>query len=259
MASAKNIGGWVYRLCFKKIHTITSTYSIGKAFNERLPMFNDKLLLFFWGLDFDILNKKASLTEFTKTFLNSIKESDIFIFYPRSIIRITRFDLLIEAMNIIKYDLPKNTRIIIWHGNVTDSEYEHELKAKVNSYGLDTYIRFIKHPYLPDRDIYEIWKRTDFSINIIESDGLSSQFMEALIFEKPILLSGISTYTPFNDSYNLKLDFVENNVNDVVKGLKYMFSCYGEYNREILTKRREFALKHFNFEENVNILLRRLQ
>lgn len=255
MAAAKNIGGIVYRWCFQKMDTITSTYSIQKAIEERLPQFKHKLQFFLWGLDMKIISKDVKATKFTQNFLATFKADDLFIFYPRSIIPVTRFDLVIEAMGQIKDSIPSQTKMVIWHGNETDLRYEAELKSRIKKHELDDVIEFVKHPYLPDNDIYTIWKRANFTVNIINTDGLSSQFMEALIFEKPILLSRISTYTPFDEEYSLALDFADNNVTDVASGLKEMFLNYGTYNKEILAKRKEIALKHFNFEANVTLLL----
>lgn len=255
LASRKNISGFLYRKCFTKFNIITSTYSIEKSVNEKLPQFSKKLEMFLWGLDNNIVNSNTPLTNFTINFLNSLSNDEIFVFYPRSIIPISRFDLLIESISQLKNSLPAKVKIVIWHGNQTDFAYKKELEKKIETYNLNDIIKLIEHPYLPDTDIYAIWKRADFSVNIIESDGLSSQIMEAFIFEKPILLSRISTYIPLDEKYGLELDFTNNNVDDIKNKLTNLFDKYEGYSKEILLKRKLFALKHFNFEENMNNLL----
>lgn len=258
LASNKTTSGYFYRKCFEKFDIITSTYSIEKSIKEKLPQFSQKLEMFLWGLDINIVNESSPPTNFTTNFLSSLDDDEIFIFYPRSIVPISRFDLLIESVFQLKNSLPPKVKIVIWHGNQTDLAYKKELEKKIETYNLNDIIKLIEHPYLPDSDIYAIWKRADFSVNIIESDGLSSQVMEAFIFEKPILLSRISTYIPLDDKYGLELDFTNNSIDDIKSKLEILFKTYKGYDKEILFKRRLFALKHFNFEENMHDLLKKI-
>jgi hypothetical protein len=250
---------WGYECLIEKSDLITGNHHMNKLLANKYPQLDSRLYPFYWGLDeewFTTSDKPDA--EFTKKFLASITDNDIFIFYPRSILRLHRYDLIIEAIKQIKdvdADLVKKVKLVIWTGNANDKDYEKELKDLINKYNLSEQIIIQNHPYVGISDLKAIWSRCDFTLNILETDGFSTQISEAFLFKKPMIISNIPAYSAVNAQHGLKMDFVDNNVEDIKSILITFLHNYMSFDNEILEKRKSFVIEHMNFNRNVERLL----
>lgn len=248
-----------YRMIISKSSLILGNHHMNELIMNKYPIYKTKIKDFYWGMDnkwFD--DDKEKITKYTSNLLDSVNINDIFIFYPRSILRLHRYDLLIEAFNEIKKQKPeiiKNVIIMIWCGVIIDDKYKVELEELIREYKLNKYFVIKIHPYVNITDLKAIWKRCNFSVNIIDNDGFSNQISEAFYMKKPIIMSKIPAYTIIDNLYGLKLDYVENNVESIKNQLIKFIQNYKNYDDKILEKRKYFVMNNMNFYNNISTLL----
>lgn len=254
---------FLYKLLFYIVDNICVSYSIKCLIVDNFKKIEKKMRVYYWGIEKEFIeDSKKEISTFTKIYLENIHDDDIFVFWPRSIIKISRFDLLIEALNKIKtsqINTIKNVKIIIWHGNVIDSNYKNYLLGMIKKYDLNNFIKIAEHPYLPLSDIKALWKRCDFSINIIENDNFSTQLSEAFLTKKPILLSKIPAYTIIDKKFNLSLDFVNIEIDEIADKFIYFINNYKMYNPVFLENRSIFCKSHLCFEDNIVNLIESIE
>ncbi|GEM_PF-1371306 len=242
---------------------VIGTESIFSNFNYLHSEYKGKQIIHHWGFSYDFFqcSDEKNITDFTRNFLSTISKNDIFIFYPRSIIPLQRYDLIIEAINDIKsekLEIIEKVKLVIWNGNVYDKNYKSTLIDKINAYGLQDNIIIQEHPYLPENDVKVIWKKASFTMVISDHDGFSTQIGEAFYFEKPVFTSMIMPYTILNDKNNWELPMVENKVEEIKKELIKLISTYHKTDKDVLVKRRLYVAKCLNFENNLTELLETL-
>jgi len=243
---------------------VIGTESVFSNFDNFHSEYKGKQIIHHWGFSNDFLQRpdEKNITDFTRNFLSTISKNDIFIFYPRSIIPLQRYDLIIEAIKDIKAEnlkIIENVKLVIWNGNVYDKNYKSTLIDKINDYNLQDNVIIQEHPYLPENDLKVIWKKASFTMVISDHDGFSTQIGEAFYFEKPIFTSMIMPYTILNDKNNWELPMVENKVEEIKEELIKFIKTYHEIDEVVLANRRLYVAKHLNFEINLAELLETLK
>ena len=210
------------------------------------PKCQGKKYDFLWGIAKEYhFKSNQGLTTFTTDFLADLGNKYI-IFWPRSILRLSRFDIGIDAIAELRKkrpDIVEKIKFIIWTGNAVDEDYLLEIERKINSLGLNKVIEIIIHPYLPDSDIKQIWERVDLSINLIENDGFSTQIGEAFITSTPLIVNEIEAYSMVKQRYNLPLKFTLLNTKSVADNIEK------SYEKDFYDKNELDILKLFSENE----------
>lgn len=256
---ARGMKKWIYRFIFHRTSNISVTYSTREGLRSYDPSLERRFFLMLWGADWKQIDTENPPTPFCQDLLNTLQADDIMIFYPRSIIPLSRFDLLIRALAELRGKIPdvvEHVRLIIWHGNVTDSKWENTLRQLVNELQMEKNIRFVEHPFLPQSDIGHLWKRCDFSVNLIENDGFSSQLMEAFYFRKPLLLSDIPAYSLLKEATGLPLNLVAlDDFTGICQKLRNLLEHVNQESDKDLTLLHDYAATELNQDQQFSRLL----
>jgi glycosyltransferase involved in cell wall biosynthesis len=176
-----------------------------------------------WGIAIEYhYDVQVPLQRFTSEFLNNLDDNYV-IFWPRSILRLSRYDIGIDALSILKTkrpDIIERIKFIIWTGNTIDHNYLEELEYKIKDLGLVKVVDIVIHPFLPDTDIKKVWQRADLSINLIENDGFSTQLGESFITGTPLIVNDIEAYSLVKKRFNLPLKFTALDANSVANEIE---------------------------------------
>ncbi len=229
-------------------------------FESYFPHLRQKAVLTPWGLHNDWFQggNVREPSEFTRNFLARISPGARVCFWPKSLVRPNRFDLVIAALDRIKSadpDLLGDFVLYIWPGNVGDDAYRSELNAMVRDMQLQRHIVFVDHPYVAFADMYHLWQRADFGLNIADYDQLSTTVLEPMLLGKDVLLSDIEAYRFLNEEYSLGLELVRNEVEEVAAGLRRMLVGSHRPSQALLDHRRRVVEREFRFDTNVDKIM----
>lgn len=237
-------------------------WGIKEKFVNLFPQYEDKWLMYQLSYP-DIYfsdEKHQPESEFVKNFLARIPKDQIVCFWPRSIIPSTNHGLTIEALGKIKAEAPEllsKFKLYLWAGNIDDANSRKIIDDGIEKYGLQDNIEIVRHPFVPTNDIFAIEERTDFFINVVNADVLSTFIMEMICSKKPFVLSNLRTFQFLNEKYGLNIPMVDNNVDEVAVAIKTILmgnektTCEEYENRKQLC--REFFSK--SLVKNRNVIL----
>ena len=244
---------FLYKFIFNKVDLfLCNWYRIEELFIKYFPMYKHITKVIPWGLEILDDRNLPKPTKFTENILNNLPQNKIKIFWPKSILRLSRFDILLEALAVLKNRETSNYNkilIIIWTGNCQDDKYRKELEGKIKKYKLYEVIRIIDHPFVPKSDMYHLWMKADFAINFVDNDSLSFTVLEALLLKVPIFLSNIPAYRFINEKYKLNIPLINNFPTDISKILIDILKNDYFVSEEELNKRSLIVKKNLNFNE----------
>ena len=181
------------------------------------------------------------------------------MFWPKSILKPVRYDLLIQALAILKSSEIKeklqNFKIVIWIGNAKNNELLNYYKEMIDNLRVKDNIRFVDHPYVPFSDIYYLWQQANFAINFVDNDQLSTTVIEPILLGKETLLSDITAYQYLNKLWDLKIKLVQNTPEAIAEGLKKMILTLGNEDKTLLDYRKEVVKREFQFDKNIEKIM----
>ena len=132
---------------------------------------------------------------------------------------IKNFDILIEATNVLKKEIP-NLEVVIVGGptQTGDTEYFEKLKSLVSKYGLENTVHFAGS--ITNDKIREHYWNSDISINLCPTGGVDKVVLESMASGTLVLASNRAFQSYFGE-YSGQLLFAEGDVDDLVqKALK---------------------------------------
>jgi len=254
LSQTKTLEGRIIRQIFIRSDYIQVNWFSSKEKIEKLFP-NSKTLMFFWGLNDSFFIPPVNVIEsdFVRNFLSGISDQKIIVFWPRSIITCHRQDLVVEALALIKKESPKiliNFTLYLWPGNVEDKIFRAKIEKIILNTGIDDIVKIVDHPFVSYNDIRIIENRSNFFIQISEQDGLSTFIHEMLLQKKEIILSKTPHYKYLNDYFDLKLEFVDNDINAIAAAIKNKLALTGTNDNDILEYRKNIIINNFNFSKN---------
>jgi len=87
-------------LVFRKVDVVSSSPQIIDSAIKKFPHIKDKAHQMLWGINTVYFeNHNCDITQYTKDVVESFKDSYV-IFWPRSIFRISKFNIAIDALNL---------------------------------------------------------------------------------------------------------------------------------------------------------------
>ena len=170
-------------------------------------------------------------------------------FWPRSIIPSTNHGLTIEALGKIKAETPQlleNFKLYIWAGNLDHKDCRDIIDRGIEKYGLQDNIEIVRHPFVPQNDIFAIEQRSDMFINVVNADVLSTFIMEMICSKKPFVLSNLRTFQFLNEVYGLDIPLVENNVDEVAAAITNILSGNDQTSPETYARRKQMCRDAFS-------------
>jgi len=251
-----------YRILFSMTdYFFCNWYGTHDLFVQYFPNLQDKARITPWGLHKNwFINDRPSPHSFVKKFLRNISDDEIFVFWPKSVVKPVRYDLLIRAVAMLKSselrEKLEKLRVIIWLGNAVNKDLLQQYMKMLKKLDVEENIRFVEHPYVPFSDIYYMWQRSDFAINLVDNDQLSTTVLEPMLLRTDILLSDIVAYRYLNEKYDLHLTLVTHTVEDVAQGLARLIvagSCQEDH--ALLDYRSQVVREEFQFDRNVERIL----
>ena len=245
------------KILFKLADRIAAPDQLIRDIVKVYPNGENKKYEFLWGIANEYHSEKTyAPTAFTVDFLEKVGDK-FFVFWPRSILRVSRYDIALDALSILnanRPDITSNMTFIIWTGNTIDDDYLKELEYKITEFRLKEVVKIVVHPFLPDSDIKEIWNRADLSLNLIDNDGFSTQLGEAFITSTPLIVNDIEAYTLVKERFNLPLEFTQLDPSLVAKALEESYENR-LYQKNELGKLSTFAALELNHDTNFDKLL----
>ena len=202
-------------------------WGIKEKFVRFFPQYESKWVMYQLSYpDIYFLEEKhIPESQFVKDFISRIPDDEIVCFWPRSIIPSTNHGLVIEALGRIKAKHPAlldHFKLYIWAGNLDHTECRKIIDEGIEKYGLHNNIEIVRHPFVSQNDIFAIEERSDFFINIVNADVLSTFIMEMICSKKPFVLSNLRTFQFLNEKYGLNIPMVDNNVEDVANAIEML-------------------------------------
>jgi len=256
IATTKSRAQIIAKLIFKKSDFVfLNWHSIKERFENNFPQWRHKAVLSLGGLHDSFFLPVTNITEsnFVKKFLEEIPDQNIISFWPRSIIRANRHDLVIEAIAILKKMFPEileNFTLYLWGGNVEDKHYRLIIEKAILDNDLIKNIKIVDHPFVSFTDIRIIEKRSDFFIQISEHDILSTFIIEVMLQEKDVILSNIRPYQCLNEFYNFNILLVDNDPKIISEEIKNKILNINNQNKELLATRKKICEENFKFSKN---------
>jgi len=141
------------------------------------------------GVNTNIYRKRLELRNHYRS-KYGILPSEIAICSIGRLVPIKRFDILIEAVNLIK----KNIKFCI----IGDGPLREALRNRIYEYGLTEKVYLLGH----FENISDILNIFDIFISCSNSEGMSNAILEAMATEIPVVLSNIPPHREFFDEAN---------------------------------------------------------
>ena len=214
------------------------------------------ILAFLFPDTFDFENKKLILAdEFSKKwreFFNISQNDIVFLQATRAIPR-KRLEISVELINRLK--IPWS--VLVFTGKEGDEGYGYLDGVKQLASQTEANIKFIgefvddKRRITPREKVFNIWdcyKNADFILYPTRYEGFGNQFLEAVYFKKPIILTPYPVY--LSDIKPLGFKVLEINFpfteSDIKKTKEFIFADK-KFLRKITEKNFKIAKKHFSY------------
>lgn len=251
--------GKIYRYVLRYFDFIQcnwyGTYNILK--NNLNHNLTNKLVVLPWGLseEFFIKYTHNEPSRETKSLINKIGQKKAF-FYPKTLSEASGHDIIIEAVRKLVEKKNKDFLIIFWQGNTDNPLLFQKYRKMIDDYFLSDYILLMpRHKFVPFKEMQYIWKHMDVGLQIAYYDQFSTTFLEPMILKKPFIATRIEPYQIYEKKFNLDLQLVQANTNDVFLSLKKYIDGY-KVPAEDLEKRKKIVEENFNFNRNIEKILR---
>lgn len=241
-------------------------WGIKEYFVNLFPEYEHKFLMYQLSYSDIFFSGERHYPEsnFVKEFLSKIPSNQIVCFWPRSFIPSNNHALLLESLGDIKRRKPylmENFKLYLWGGNVQREYSRRLIEESIRLYSLMQNVEIVDHPFVPQNDIFAIEERSDFFVQIANDDILSTFIMEILCSGKPFALSNLRTFQFLNEKYDLNIDFVDNNVQDISSRIDMILTMLRDSSITIDYGRREKCRKCFsrqNTKPSAQILYEKL-
>ncbi|MEQ9064806.1 MAG: hypothetical protein RIE58_11580 [Vicingaceae bacterium] len=249
----KSLKAFFYRLFLSRADYIQCHWHSTFRYFENNQKFNPIMIP--WGLEEDYFQlKNESVSNYTIQFVSNLDKRKYRFFFPKSINKHNRHDLIIESVKSLVQLGTDNFVVYFWIGNHVDRRLLSDYKQRINQLSLSEYIMIIEHPFLPIQDIIHIWNNMNCALQLLDNDQLSSSILEPMLFKKELIASDIFSYQSLNERSHLKLNLVKNELLPIVKRM-YSF-IQGEKTDELeLERRKEFVIETRQFKNNIKKML----
>ena len=248
----KNLLGSSNRYILKKVDYVCQYWwGIREKFITLFPQYEHKFLMYQLSYS-DVYfsdEKHQPESEFVKQFLSRIPDNQIVCFWPRSFNASNNHPVLLDAIGLIRREDPGllvNFKLYLWVGNVEDIEARRIIEEKIKQQDIVSYVEIIKHPFVPQNDIFAIEERSNFFVNIVNDDILSTYIMEMICSCRPFVLSNIRTFQFLNEKYGLNINLVDNTPSLIADKIKDILLNRNQPSYSDFIARKEACKKYFD-------------
>lgn len=187
-------------------------WGVYNLFSRHFPEYIHKVKVCPWGINRNVLAVKTEdhIDKFEQKM--NLGKSEIVIGTIRGLVSINHQDLILDALKILKDrldpELFQRIRCIMINGVNLDPEYVQLLVEKRQKYGLGDQVLIDSQTFLDISDVMTFHQRVDIEPIIASSDQLSNTIIEAIYKGTFVVLSDIEPYRIFNERYNLGLQLI---------------------------------------------------
>ncbi|MEQ9063831.1 MAG: hypothetical protein RIE58_06620 [Vicingaceae bacterium] len=238
----------IYRSILKKVDVVQCNwYGTLDLVNEIQGI--DPVLLP-WGLDDENFNKHSPkmMGQETTAFVASLDRNKIKFFFPKSISRSNRHDIVIDASKNLLASGYDQFQVYIWPGNHIDKRLMNELQERIINQGLGSYVIIVDHLFVKNYEMKYIWEHMDCGLNVIEADQLSASFIEPQLYKKELIASNISAYRHYEKKYGLQLDLIQPNVDEVARRMVEILDGRRTQDLELRLRKKQVEV-HYCFSK----------
>ena len=256
----KTIKGWFLRKvlsCFTCIHC--GWYGIADLLNPKLK---SKILIQVMGINKDFYKVSTNPHKEICKLLEIINENEYNFYYPKSFLKVSRHDLVIEAVKILKENGEKLPpfKVYFLGGNEQDNQRYEELQGLISTYNLCSDIIFLqKTIFFKTEDLNLIWGKMNCGLQIAQHDGLSTTIFEPLVNEKELIISDISPYRYLDDYFGVEFNLTPLTAQAIAREMKNKILNINTRSKEEKQKIKVAIKEKYSFESNIEKLLLRFE
>ncbi len=246
--------GAFYRFFFRRCRTVQCTWYGTYELLEPLRGVNPVLLR--WGME-EVWFREGdpeALQKETKDFLDSLPEDRTRFFFPKSLSKGNRHDLIIDATEILVQRGRTNFIVYFWMGNESPDQLLRGYRERIRSAELEEWVRIVEHSFLPSHDIKLIWEAMDVGLQILEMDQFSTSIQEPMLLKKELIASDLPPYRKFEEKFGLDLGLIPNEKERIAERMERIID--GERSSEDeLERRKEVLWNEYRFDRNIEKML----
>jgi glycosyltransferase involved in cell wall biosynthesis len=211
--------------------TVPSEVMYAKARALGVP--DSRICLIPWGMETDVYRSTPDDRHVTRAQLNIDPDAKV-VFCPRAIASAYNLDVLIEAIQAVRQEIPK-TRLVLLRYNVNPT-YLSRLEQLIESYELNNVVC-----WLPGQEtasaMARLYRMSDVTVSIPSSEGYGFTVYEAMASGCPTLISNLAVFEDelVNGVHTLKVP-----VRDVVQTRQALYTLLT--NSDLRDRLRENAL-----------------
>ncbi len=252
----KNIPCYLFRAVLNKSNCIIcSWYGTVNTICKNYPQIKDKIFVLDWGIGEEMKKENDIQCNFTKQLIDTLPHDKMILLNQRSISGYNAIELQAQAIKKIVDNHPEIAQrifFIVWQGNNFDKLIYDRVSKFIKDYSLESIIRIVLHPYLPESDVAHIIKLADVIVNLVYHDQISKSIIETMYFQKQGLLSDIEPYRILNEQYQTQFNLVRLDSNAIAEEIIRLFYLWekGEKDLDLLNKRKMVVDEYFNLNKN---------
>lgn len=252
-AGKKNLKGALYRTCLRSADCVQCNwYGTGNLVTTNVP--GAPVEIRFWGLPKECFEEEVEKepSPAVRESTASIPEGVFRFFFPKALLPVNRHDIVIEAARILHERGHNQFVVIFWGGNELDTTLFEKYTRQAEAGGVTSIIRMIvKHPFLSNSEMAELWRTMDAGLCIGDQDQLSTTFLEPQLYERELIASDIEPYRIFNEKFNAGLRLVKNEPTALAAAMEGILTGKACTPAELKRQRSRTLHKNYNFTANL--------
>ena len=233
-------------------------YGIADLLNPKLK---SKILLHVMGLNEDFYKVSSKPDKEIVKLMNIIDSDNYNFYYPKSFLSLSRHDLVIKAVKLLKLDnsIP-SFRVYFIGGNVIDNKRYNYLLSLISKYHLeDDIIILPKNKFFKTEDLNLIWSKVDCGLQIAQLDGLSTTIFEPLINKKELSITNIPPYRYLQSYFGVNFELTSLTAEAIAEEMRKKILGINTKSEEEKSKIKEVIQEKYSFEKNIEKLLLRFE
>ncbi|QTD37306.1 glycosyltransferase [Polaribacter batillariae] len=180
-------------------------------------------------------------------------------YYPKSFLSVSRHDLVVEAVKILKMQNLPAFKVYFIDGNAVNIERQNYIKDLVKKYDLsETVILLERVKYFDTKNFNLMWEVMDCGLQIAEHDQLSNTIFEPLINKKELIISNIPPYKYLKKYFGFDFNLVPLDANKIAEEMKKKILNENAKNQEQKERIKNIIIDKYYFSTNFNKALNKM-
>lgn len=185
------------------------------------PNFKDKVQVNVLGLSDLYFNPPENIDPEIIKMMSLVDETTYNFYYPKSFLSVSRHDLVVEAVNILRNRSLDNFKVYFTEGNANNIERQNEIRGLIHKYDLQEYIIILDRvKYFDTQNFNLLWGKMDCGLQIAQHDQLSNTIFEPLINKKELIISNIAPYQYIEEFFGFHLELTNLDMFDLALAME---------------------------------------